>query len=439
MRADAVSAYGAVAGTTPHVDALAATGVRFTHAYAPAPWTIPSHVSLFTGLGVERHHVGTSERIVAGPELPMLAERLAAAGYDTAAFVENPLVSAAFGLQRGFAHFDARTVPQLLADFRQPGSSGFDVARAFADWAATRDGTRPFFAFVNLFDAHEPYVVRSENRFLPAGTTAEAARAVPQSPRRICDAVPSPDELAVLRGLYLGEVAAADAIFGEVQRRALAAAGPAGLLTVVTADHGEHLGERRLVDHQFTVDDVAVHVPLVVGGVRGATPAVVDAPVGLVDVTASLLAWAGVTLPTDALDGHPLPLAPESSPPARDLLVAYGDRQPADWPMTDIPAPGPDGKRSRCGPADRVFGDMAALVRYPHKLVWYARYPPQLFDLAVDPGEQHDLAAEQPALLHQLGATLAGRIERGGLFANGPDGAIDPQIHEALRALGYAE
>ncbi|HJQ84150.1 MAG TPA: sulfatase-like hydrolase/transferase [Candidatus Binatia bacterium] len=87
LRADAVSAYGAVAGTTPNVDALAATGLRYTRAHAPAPWTMPSHVTLFTGLGVEHHHVGMSERITAPAELVMLAERLRDAGYDTAGFV----------------------------------------------------------------------------------------------------------------------------------------------------------------------------------------------------------------------------------------------------------------------------------------------------------------------------------------------------------------
>ena len=228
LRADAVSAYGAVRGTTPQVDALAEQGLRYTHAYAPAPWTIPSHVSLFTGLGVEHHHVGMSERITAGPELVMLAERLRDAGYETAGFAENPLIGEPFGMNQGFEHFSARTLEQLLAEFRQPGSSGYDVARAVESWARGRDPHRPFFVFVNLFEPHEPYRVREVNRFLPPGTTAADGGRRCSSPRAASAiALPSSEELAILRGLYLGDVAAADATLGEIVAPGPRRGGPA--------------------------------------------------------------------------------------------------------------------------------------------------------------------------------------------------------------------
>src|SRR6185369_7942453 len=98
VRADAVSAYGTVSGTTPYLDGLASHGLRYAHAFSPAPWTTPSHASLFTGLGVEHHRVGMSDHITAGPDLVMLAERLHDAGYQTAAFIENPLVGEPFGM-----------------------------------------------------------------------------------------------------------------------------------------------------------------------------------------------------------------------------------------------------------------------------------------------------------------------------------------------------
>lgn len=438
LRADAVSAYGAVRGTTPNVDALAAQGLRYTHAYAPAPWTIPSHVSLFTGLGVEHHHVGMSEHITAGPELVMLAERLRDAGYDTAGFAENPLIGEPFGMNQGFEHFAARTLAQLLADFSQPGSSGYDVIGAVESWARARDPHRPFFVFVNLFEPHEPYRVRELNPFLPPGTTAAEAAGVRQSPSRICDAIPSSEELAILRGLYLGDVAAADATLGEVVRRVRTAAGPHPLLIVVTADHGEHLGERRLLDHQFTVADVALHIPLVVTGLADAAPAVIDTPVSLIDVTASVLQWAGVDTGS-ALDGHPLPTAPGAGAEERDVLSAYTYQQPSDWPLDTLPGDTVDQKRAQCGQNDRVFGDMATLMRYPFKLVWYAQYSPQLYDLAHDPQEQTDLAPSRPALIAQLGAALADRITRSGLFVRAGDATIDPAAEEALRALGYRQ
>jgi hypothetical protein len=100
LRADAVSAYGAVEGTTPEFDALAAEGLLYRHAFAPSPWTLPSHASLFSGLGVDRHGVGFGGQMGLSSELTTIAERLRDAGYATAGFSENPLVSVPFGMDR---------------------------------------------------------------------------------------------------------------------------------------------------------------------------------------------------------------------------------------------------------------------------------------------------------------------------------------------------
>ena len=437
VRADAVSAYGAVAGTTPYLDELARHGLRYAHAFSPAPWTTPSHVSLFTGLGVEHHRIGMSERITAGPELVMLAERLRDAGYETAAFIENPLVGEPFGMAQGFERFDARSLEQLLSDVRSPRSSGFSVVEAIDAWAAGRHDTRPFFVFVNLFEAHEPYLVRETNRFLPRGVTRSEALHVRQSPSRICDAIPPERELRILRGLYLGDVAEDDATLASVHSRVRDVAGKRPLITIVTADHGEHLGERRLLDHQYTLDDVALHVPLVVSGLPDAVPAVIEPPVTLVDVTASVLSWSGVGA-VDGLDGRPLPVTPDAAPPPRDLLVSYADRPlPADWPLSW--RPDVEKRRSHCTARDRVFGDIAGLIRYPYELVWYAQYGPELYDLGQERGSRVDLVERDDALARTLLAELTGRIEDSGLFARSPAERVDPRARDALRALGYAE
>jgi len=443
LRADAVSAYGAVAGTTPAIDALAESGLRYAHAYAPAPWTIPSHASLFTGLGVEHHRVGIGNRLTASTDLVMLAERLRDAGYETAAFVENSLVGEPFGLMQGFEHAAVQPLTQGLAEIARPGSSAFDVLQSLDAWAGGRDGERPFFVFVNLIDAHEPYLVRPTNPFLPPGVdaarAAEVARA--QSPTRMCNALPTVDELAILHGLYLGDVAVADAKVGTILQRVRAAAGAQPLITIVTADHGEHLGEHRLLDHNYTVREEALHIPLVVAGLPETPPAVIETPVTLTDVTASLLVWAGVGV-TNELDGRPLPLGQDAPGEPRDLLSAYSDSDTMreDWPLEGrIPGPTPARKRQHCGADDRVFGDMAALIRYPHKLIWYSRNPPELFDLAQDPQERTDLRDTRPEIAQALRRELASRLEKSRPFVRADDAAVDPRAREALRALGYAE
>jgi arylsulfatase A-like enzyme len=437
LRADAVSAYGARRDTTPALDRLAAAGLRYEHAWAPAPWTVPSHATLFTGLGPERHRVGTGPRIVLPAGATTVAERLAAAGYQTLGVSENPLVSEALGFAQGFERFRARRLAELERDLARPGSSGFDAVATLEAWLAARDPARPFFAFVNLFEPHEPYAVRERNPFLPAGVDAEAAAAVVQSPDRICAALPPPDELAILEGLYLGDVRAADASLAALHAAASAASGGA-LVTVVTSDHGEHLGEHGLLDHQFTVWEEALHVPLVVHGLPGAASATIAAPVGLADVAASLLAWAHVEREAGA--GPPLPTSADASPPSRDLLAFYGDGAVA-WPA-GVPRPsGADTERKRrhCGADDRVFGDLAALIRYPHKLVRFERHPPALFDLRWDAAERSDQAALQPGRARTLATALERAIEAHAPFASPDAGAPDPAAVERLRGLGYVD
>jgi len=132
LRADAVSAYGAVERTTPAFDQLAADGLLYTRAFAPSPWTLPSHASLLTGLGVERHAVGIAGRMGLGEQLTTLAERLGQAGYQTAGFSENPLVSNLFGFAQGFERFSATTIDDVIHEEAHPDDPRFDVVREVA-------------------------------------------------------------------------------------------------------------------------------------------------------------------------------------------------------------------------------------------------------------------------------------------------------------------
>ena len=157
LRADAVSAYGSVENTTPAFDALAAQGLLYGRAYAPSPWTLPSHASLLTGLGVDRHGVGVAGRMGLRAEFTTLAERLSAAGYQTVGFSENPLVSGLFGFEQGFERFSAITIEDAVFEGEGPGSHRFDIVQEVAAFAAERDRNRPFFLFANLFDPHSPY------------------------------------------------------------------------------------------------------------------------------------------------------------------------------------------------------------------------------------------------------------------------------------------
>jgi arylsulfatase A-like enzyme len=446
VRADAVSAYGPVPNTTPELDALAATGLRYTTAYANAPWTLPSHVTLFTGLLVHQHGVG-SQTLRASAGLVMLAERLAALGYETVGFSENPFVSETFNLTKGFERFGNRRGALAADGGRQQDAGPHNLGEFVAAWLRERKRTlfgrqRPFFLFVNVMDAHAPYAVRAENPFVPVGVDAEAMRAMDRHVnRRICSHLPSPQEIDILRGLYLGGVQAADGKLKAV-RNALREAGvDEGLVTIATSDHGELFGEHRLLEHQFSVHEALLRVPLVVAGLPGVQPATIEEPVQLADVVPSVLRWIGAEVPPD-LAGQPLPTQAGVAPTHRELMAEHTDN--VGMPDPDYaPAWLRDGHeqarttRQACGAEDRVFGDMVALIRYPLKLVWYERYPAALYDLAADPDERSDLATVRSDLVAALRPSIDAVLARAsGEAAPGPAN-LPANVQEHLRVLGY--
>lgn len=442
-RMDAVSAYGFARGTTPSFDALAREGLLYRWALAPAPWTPPSHATLFTSVGPDQHGVGIDGRMVLGRDFPTIAERLSDAGYETVGFSENPIVGNQLGLARGFAHFEGESnavgARAAIPDAR------FDVVLGVERWAKQRvDPTRPFFVFVNLFDPHDPYAMHEEYIHLAPGDLAEAQRIARKQAARgiaeaegMCSQLPGDRELATLRALYLGEVSAADAKLGRI-RAALESAAPGSLIAAVTADHGEHLGEHRLLGHEFSLHAEVLHVPLVVHGLANTPPAVIETPVALGDIAPSLLSWLGVDVPAAWSSGR-LPRAAENAAEGRPLRAVFSDVPlvaPAGW-RTDHKRQAIRRRRA-CGEEDRVFGEILSLVRFPYKLVWYERHPAQLYDLRWDPRELSDLSQHES----ERTAAMTNEIEswHSHFTAGGPVQApLAPETLETLRSLGYVE
>jgi arylsulfatase A-like enzyme len=443
VRADAVSAYGRVEGTTPSFDALASEGVRYTQTFAPAPWTLPSHATIFSGLRVDEHRVAMPGR----PELPdgieTLAEVLSDAGYETAAFSENAIVSDLFELLRGF---DVRVTTTVDEENKEVL---VDAGAEFRKWIGARDPKKPFFAFVNILDAHRPYTVRSENPWVPAGTSPELIKNRPSAPERlICGALPAPEQIETLRGLYLGDVHAADGKLGLIVEAARRATSARRLITVATSDHGELFGEDMLLGHEFSLHSGLLRVPLVVHGVESVDAAVVETPVGLEDLMPSLIAWAGASVP-DGLTGKKLPLAPAkpatSDAGSRPFFSAYTDQflaVPRDM-VGRIKHSDKDRLRQFCTESNRVHGGMAALIRYPFKYVWYENYQPSLYDLSWDPKEKSDQTKYQQELAEAFAAEIEKMRDAAGVVGNAEledsAGGLSEDALEALKQLGYVQ
>jgi arylsulfatase A-like enzyme len=425
-RVDAFSAYGRASGTTPAADELAATGLRYTRAYAQAPWTLPSHASLFTGLLPSEH--GLTWRHTRAPDdWVTLAERLRDAGYETVGVSENGWISDVFNMTQGFERFT-----------NVPTKDAPDVRSVITRWLAKRTSKRPFFLFVNVTDAHAPYAVKGNEAFLPPGVTpAEAGTVSQESVRYLCSKAPHAHDLEVLHALYLGDVHVADAKLTEVLKLLGDAGLGRGLVTIVTADHGEHFGEHRLVNHLFSLHEELLHVPLIVHGLAGVSPAIIDTPVALTDVMPTLLVTAG--LPAA---GEPLPRAPGAADTGRVIVAEHMDFAGEPPAPRKIAGPlaqdGIDAVRRHCGPADRVFGGMRVAIRYPWKLIWYTDYPAALYDLQTDPEELHDLAASETARVAELEPEIArlAALERDGAH-KATEAKPTPEILDRLKALGY--
>jgi arylsulfatase A-like enzyme len=373
LRADHLGVYGYGRDTSPRIDALASDGTVFEQAMSTAPWTLPSHVSMLTGLYPSQHRVHDDGGRLA-PEVPTLAARFADAGFHTFAVVSHIYVASPFGLDRGFAVFDDSLLEggainprgdavvdrfvQLLdahlggsVETSAPAAGGPEAARA----------ALPFFAFVHFFDPHWDYGAPPPfaRRFVPGGYEGRIDGSYESMvPFLRTNAVMSEEDREALVGFYDGEIAYVDAQVGGLLD-ALDARGLRGSTTIVlTADHGEEFKEHKRLGHGRTLFDEQLHVPLIVAGHPRLDRGRRSGLVSLVDLTPTLLDLFGLA-PIETATGRSL--ARPQKPEPR-FVFAESIR----------------------------FGIDVRAVRSPHhKLIDVRSNDRKLFyDLAADPGEQ---------------------------------------------------
>ncbi|MGQ0553908.1 MAG: sulfatase [Planctomycetota bacterium] len=323
----------------PTLAALAARGTVFHQAYSATSTTQPSHASLFTGLHPWEHGV-TRNSLVLAEDFTTLAERLSAAGFATAGVAASLPMHSRFGWAQGFQHYDdhfneVRAGQREWADVAVPGepfsSFGEDVtARGLAALAALR-GDRQFL-WVHYFDAHAPYGDTGDTIVNMSQLVTAARYQAPELPALITEA----------RRLYEADARAMDAALGRLLAQVEAEAGRFETHIVVTADHGESLGDDGSFGHGKSVNRQQVHVPLIVFSPRLPAGAREDASAS-VDIADTLLALAGQP-PLPGSRGRSLlrPLPAEASPPIVGMRRIY--EEPTDDVLADgrvVPVQGP--------------------------------------------------------------------------------------------------
>jgi arylsulfatase A-like enzyme/Flp pilus assembly protein TadD len=383
-RADHLSCYGYPRPTTPCVDAIAAEGVRFADAISPAPMTLPAHASLLTGTIPLFHGVHDNLSYRLRPSSVTLAEVLRDHGFHTSAVVGSFVLDSKFGLAQGFGTYDDKVEPQG-APGTLPERKADEVTRLAIDWLGAHRTERSFL-FVHYYDPHIPYEP------------------------------PDPFRSAFADDLYAGEIAYTDHCIGQLVDRLKEWGLYDRTLIILVGDHGEMLGEHGEQTHSYFIYQAGIKVPFIVRLPGGGEPAVVEEPVGLIDIVPTVLGLLAIE-PTSPVQGNDL----SGGLLASGRSAFSDDRQLYCESFT---------------PTKYDANTLLGLVTDRWKYIQTTR--PELYDLAADPGETRNLAAQETDqadfMRERLRQIMSEHYEQ-----SGPESVItlDDQDRRRLESLGY--
>jgi len=323
----------------PTVSEIGAAGTTYRNAFSTAPWTLPSHGSVFTGTYPSKHGAH-GENLYLSETNRTLAEAFADAGYETLGVSNNTWVTEEFGFARGFDTFwkgwqyyqsdtDLGSVAHELgrpakiraafdqlfegnplinavnlwySQFGRPDSGAARTTDRVESWLTGSRGADPFFLFINYLEPHINYRPPAEHaeRFLPGDATYEEALAVRQDPcaHNVGRYELSGRDRTLLRALYRGELAYVDEKIARIRETLQAEGEWEDTILIVLGDHGENVGDHEFLGHQYNLSDSLLHVPLIVhGGAFSEEPAVEDRLVQLPDIVPTLLDATGIDAP----------------------------------------------------------------------------------------------------------------------------------------------
>ena len=428
LRADHLSCYGSAAVKTPHIDALAADGLRWVNTFSQASWTRPSVATILTGLYPSSH--GAIHKADRLPDrVDTLAEVLGRAGYHTVGFADNANISQAFNFQQGFDEY-RYLAPDFFFGASEPAAqlalySGLRLVRErffahYVDvhhyyqpaevvtaevrrWLDRGARAEPFFLFAHYMDPHDPYFAHPFNG---------------EGYARVAHPNPPPALAERLHHLYEGEVAYLDehlgVLFDDLKRRGLYDK----TMVVLTADHGEEFREHGGWWHGTTLYDEQIHVPLIVkpAGAHGLAQ-VRDELATSLDIAPTIVAAAHAQ-PAAAMQGHVLPLDGGAAP-ARESTFAEEDLEGNVLQAVRT----------------RSWKLVTANPGNPRGLA-----PEELYDLPRDPGEQRNVVASAPVETDRMRAALGRSVLEARAHAGAPEQAgVDAATKARLKALGYTQ
>ncbi len=381
VRADHLHCYGNKKIKTPTIDSLAANGVLFDKAVTQAPLTLPSHASMFTGTNPNVHHVRDTGGFTLQPSSITLAKILQKHGWNTAAFVSAFVFKRDIGFDQGFSVYDDQ-MPGGAGGESATRNAGVTVDHALA-WL-NNQASQPYFVWLHLYDAHQPYVP----------PPAEFQRQYPHD-------------------TYDAEIAYMDQQLGRFLKAVKQKSPPQKTLIVLLADHGESLGDHGEYQHGIFLYDSTVRIAWVMDGPGVPAGVRVQQQARTVDVLPTILDLVGGNGPS-VVQGTSL------------VPAFYGKPVATEYSYEETMYP--------------KFTMNWAALRGIHTADWmYVRAPkPELYDLKSDPGELNNVIDAHPKEYRELEKQLKLLTQVGG---NGSDTVVsqqmDQQTLERLKSLGY--
>ena len=464
-------------GVMPVMGRIAEEGTTFRNTTSVAPWTLPSHASLFTGQYTSDHGTDAGQHQFE-PFVTPLAARLSEQGYTTTGISSNIWVSPEFGFDAGFDQFSmkwdlfwdgadlsrvrtadgarnqlrelrnqlsAANAPKTMMNalYGKFLSSRYDdgawlTTRRAARWITNRESDDPFFFFINYLEPHLTYDPPAgyAEKFLPADITPEELEDVNQDQWRYIagDVEMSEQDFRVLEALYKGELNYLDLQLGYLYRSLSKAGVLDDTAIIIVADHGENIGDHGLMDHQYCLYETLVNVPLIVRYPDRFDPgSEVDGLVELRDVYPTVLELAGIDPASSDATVSENSLVPNAQADfARDRVIAeYLTPQPSldalKEHVTELPAH-----------VQRYDRALRSIRVDDWKLIEGSDGSIELYELDRDPGETTDVSDDNPEVVDRLTDRL--ERERGTLQREGGrSSSISDRNRQRLEDLGYLQ
>lgn len=388
-RADHIGAYGYNYIRTPNIDSLASEGVLFENAYSVVPLTLPSHTSIMTGLYPPAHGVRDNNRFSVPEEVTTLAELLKQKGYQTGAIIAAFVLDRAFGLSQGFDVYDDSGLNKSTENQIVPERKADVVTNHAIAWLKYNKGRQPFFLWVHYYDPHAVY------------------------------APPDPFSKEYSASPYDGEIAFVDQQISRLIGEARKSSGDMPLAIVLTADHGDSLGDHREMTHGLFVYNSTMHVPLILDAPKMLPAGIrIKSRVTNVSIAPTVLDLLGMQIP-QWMQGKSLLTAITGEDKDEDREIYLESETPFySYNWSDLRAV--------------LFRDY-----------YYIDAPkPELYDIRTDYEQLFNLADSQPETVERMAKRLAAlekEISKKNFQQSARSIRISAEAQQKLNALGYIE